>query len=585
MLLKKPQNAPKQDSRLDSCFAALFEQAPWAGLVLDDKAVVVAYNQKAVRLLMSADSAAASADTETGHRAENLPDSGPTLFREWFIAEEQDVVLAWHGRILREKKTQMIETKLRCGAKLVRLIGQQIAGFDDRVQVTVQDLSGAQQNDQALVQMAYYDQLTGLPNRYLLSDRLHWAISDASRHHEQMAILAIDLDHFKRINDMFGHQAGDQLLQEISRRMTACLRDSDTLARIGGDEFTVFMQHVAGSQDVVLVAERLLAAMRMPVDVMGVPQTISASIGICLYPQDGNKAGELLEKSDIALYRAKDSGRNQYAFFNEAMKMAADGQVNFERRLRQAIAKKELTLHYQPIIATASRKVIALEALMRWDSHEDGCLPAASFLPVAETIGIDRQFADWALYRAFCQMKKWLDSGLIDASDPCRLTVNLSSRQLAAPDMADMVGRQLSQSGLPADRLILEIRESDLYDQSPQVRANLNRLHEMSILIYLDDFSQGFRTMNQISQIPVTSVKIDQNMTTAYLNTYKGEMLLSTMIRLAHLLNLEIIAEGVETAEAEETLVRHGCDGLQGHWISQPLPAVQAEMLLLLCKT
>ena len=181
-------------------------------------------------------------------------------------------------------------------------------------------------------------------------------------------------------------------------------------------------------------------------------------------------------------------------------------------------------------------------------------------------------------------MKKWLDSGLIDASDPCRLTVNLSGRQLASPDMVDMVSRLLSKSGLPADRLILEIRESDLHDQAPQVRANLDRLRDMSILIYLDDFSQGFRTMNQIGKIPVTSIKIDQNMTAAFLSTYHGEMLLSTMIRLAHLMKLEIIAEGVETKEAEDTLVQYGCDALQGYWISRPLPAVQTEMLLLLCK-
>ncbi|MDW7656570.1 MAG: EAL domain-containing protein, partial [Bacillota bacterium] len=533
--------------------------------------------QKAMQLLIPAD-------------AVPVPQAGDTskiittLFHDWVISEEKDAILAWQERILREGKAQNIETKLKCDTKLVRLIGMPIVGYDDLVQVMVQDLSGAQQNGQPLIQMAYYDQLTGLPNRYLLSDRLHWAISDASRHKEHMAVLAIDFDHFKRINDMFGHQAGDHLIQEISRRMTTCLRDSDTLARIGGDEFTVFMQHVADSQDAVLVAERLLTAISKPIDIMEVPQTISASIGICLYPQDGSEAQELLEKSDIALYRAKNSGRNQYAFFNEAMKKAADRQVDFERRLRQADTNEELTLHYQPIIATASRKVIALEALIRWNSQKDGCLPAASFLPVAEMIGIDRQLADWALYNALFQMKKWLDSGLIDDSDPCRLTVNLSGKQMTSPDMVDQIDRLLIRSGLPAERLILEIRESTLYNQAPQIRKNLDRMSNSSIRLCLDDFNQGFRTMNQIGQIPVTSIKIDQNMTASFLSTYHGEMLLSTMISLAHLLNLEIIAAGVETKDAEENLTRLGCDALQGYWISRPLPAVQTEMLLGLCK-
>lgn len=579
LFLRKLQKTTDQETCTGTYFAALFQQAPWPQAALDNQGIVVACNDMALKLLQIADTEEKAAGAETASRQDT--DENKVCFYDWFAETERDVVLAWHQRILREKKAQNIDTTIRREAKLVRLVGQPVFEHD-LVQVTVQDLSGTAQNGEALIQMAYYDQLTGLPNRYLLLDRLHWAISDASRHHEHMAIIALDLDFFKKINDAFGHQAGDHLLQMISRRMATCLRDSDTLARVGGDEFIVFMQHVADSQDAVLVAERLLAAIQNPVEIKGVTQTVSASIGICLYPQDGRRAEELLEKSDIALYRAKSNGKNQYAFFNETMKLAADTRIDFERRLRQACANNELTVYYQPIIAAAGRKIIALEALVRWNSREDGCLPAAAFLPVAESIGADRQITEWALQSAFGQMKKWLDSGLIDAADPCRLTVNISNRQLHAPELVDQISRLLADSGLPPERLVLEIRESALNEQATPVRENLARLREMSLQLYLDDFCQGFCSMNQIGQIPVTSVKIDQNLTAALSRTDHGQLLLSSMIRLSHLMNLHIIAEGVETQDAETLLIRYGCDALQGYWISRPLPAVQTELLLML---
>ncbi|NLO35906.1 MAG: EAL domain-containing protein [Clostridiaceae bacterium] len=543
-------------------YADLVRQAPWACLVLDPEGRILAGNERADWLLAGAGSGA--------------------LFAACFIAEDQDEVLAWLGRVFRQPEAQTIDVRLTLGESLqtIRLTGQVLAGQTGQAAVYLDALTDGQTQGRQLLNMAYYDQLTRLPNRYLMSDRLHWAIRDAGRHQEKIAVLAVDLDHFKRINDSYGHQAGDTLLQQISRKMAACLREADTLARLGGDEFAVIMQHLTGSQDAMAVAGRLLESIRQPVDVMGVPQTMSASIGISLFPEDGTQVQELLDKADIALYRAKNGGRDRIAFFNETMKAAVDVKIDFERRLRLALERGELLLYYQPIIAAQDGRILALEALLRWNSTRDGLLPAMAFLPLAREIGIDRQLADWALQAACGQMQRWLESGLIDGLDSCRLTVNLSDSQLTASDLPERVRQVLVRTGLPAERLILEIHEAALDPGQEQVRDNLEKLSGMSVQLYLDDFCQGFCTLGQAGRIPFTSLKIDQKITTVFLDAPHGEQLLDAMIRLAHQVNLTVIAEGVESERTMSQLLAFGCDALQGYLIGPPLPPAQTEMLL-----
>ncbi len=559
----------------DSCFVTMFDQAPVAAVVIDASGYVEACNHLAARFWQTDTT---GKDKDLSHTNISFGLAGvntPVMFANWFEISEHDTVIAWYKRIFREEKTQIIESRLVTDEKLVRLIGQPIKGCSELAQVTILDLSFQLDDTSTLGKAAYYDQLTGLPNRYLLLDRLNWAIRNAHRQKENMAVLALDLDDFKNINDTYGHQAGDRLLQAVGRRMARCLRESDTIARQGGDEFTVLMQNVTDKDSINLIAERLLACVNKPVLIKDVLHKISASIGICLYPQDAKTAEDLLEKSDLALYRAKARGKNQYVFYQDDMKLAADDQALFRQHLRKAFINKELELFYQPIVAAKDRQLLALEALIRWNSKKDGILPASLFLPVAKAIGIDTQFSDWALQTAFVQMKGWLDDGTIKENDPCRLAVNLSSDQLKEVDLAEKIIASLAESGLPPERLILEIHESALYDCDLSVRLNLQKLHKQSVVLHLDDFRDGFYTMDQINQIPFGSLKIEQSLTGSLVSTEEGQLILATIIRLAHLLGLEVVAEGVETKEAAQILTQNGCDALQGYWISRPLPADQ----------
>lgn len=546
----------------DDYYRALFQQAGLAQLVLNRDGHMICLNRKAQKLL------------DVQEEKNELS--------EYIMPDERDTLTAWIQRVFREKGPQVIEIRIERGEApaSIRLNGEKLDDYPHIAQVSLIDLSIEQKNGKNLLKMAYYDHLTGLPNRYLLKDRMRWAIRDALRHEEHMAVLAIDLDTFKQVNDTFGHKSGDELLQVIGRRMAKCLRDSDTLARLGGDEFIVLMQHLEDSQDTVVVAERLLESIRQPVTLMNLKQIITGSIGICLFPQDSTEAHELMEKADIALYRAKRNGKDQYAFFNETMKQAADQQIDFERRLRKALDQEELTLYYQPIISAASRKIIALEALLRWNSPIDGLVPARSFLPVAEGIGIAHQITDWALRRAFKQMRNWIDNGILSPESTIRLTVNLSEAQLREPGFAGQLEALMQEYALSTKQLVLEICESILYQNDPVIEENMKKINHMTFQLYLDDLRQGFNTFNRIHTHPFSMVKINPEMTQAFMETPHGALLLSTLIRLSHLLDLNVIAEGIETEAALERLVQSGCDALQGYGISQPLHPVQAEMLL-----
>lgn len=561
------QNKSSAESN-DQLYEALFWQTPWAGLVLDQTGMVMAGNEKATRLISL------------------LPGklSFKVHFPLWalFLEEEKDELNAYIERIFRKDELLAHDAHLKQNDNIirVRLLGAKLADIKGKALIYIEDISYDQKSGQNLVTMAYYDQLTGLPNRYLLLDRLHFAIRDASRHGEKLAVMIIDLDYFKQINDSFGHQAGDELLQKISQRLASCLRESDTLARLGGDEFVVLLHHVPDSQHAALVAERILSVISKPLDIHSMPQVLGASIGICLFPDDATTVEELMERADIALYRSKKSGRNLYSFYNESMKAEVEKKIDTERRLRAACEKNELVLFYQPIISSDGQNIIALEALLRWKSEKEGVLPAAHFLPLAQTMGMDRQFADWALSSALSQMKDWLDAGLIGENHDCKLTVNLSEQQLLSKELTKEIARMIEKSRLPKDRLILEIRENDLLSDQKQVSENMRMLQDMSIQLYLDDFYHGLSTLSRLNPIPFSSIKIDQKLTKSFMSTEHGELLLASVIRLGHLFNLQIIAEGVENEEVKERLIRHGCDALQGYFICHPLPPAQVEMLL-----
>ena len=554
------KNATENDNR------RFFEQSPVACLLVNREGTIVNFNSRAADLLMI--------DPELRSRPE-LPG---------YISQADQNNLASHiNKVLTEKNQQTLDLRIQLsnGQELpARLVSSPMDDNPDMCLSVLVEMDNQPGKVRILSHLAYYDQLTGLPNRLLFNDRLRWAIRDARRRGERLAVMVVDLDNFKTVNDSLGHEAGDQVLKTVSARMLLCLRESDTLSRIGGDEFTVLMQHVTDTQDAEIAAGRLLEAIRQPNDIMDRSIAVSGSIGICLYPDDGEDADSLVRNADIAMYRSKTSGRNQMAFFNESMSDAVNRKSDLEKRLREAVKASRLNLYYQPIIDSEKRRIIGLEALLRWDSGNEGILPAGQFLRMAERLGLCHEFSDWALQAACHQLEKWIESGLINLENGFRLSVNLCAEQLTDTGLPARIASVLAESGLPAKALALDLAEEVVRRGDPQSFSNMKILHDMGVALHLDDFSQGFASLQKASGIPFSCLKIDQAMSELLMDNPIGEALLDALVGLAHTLGLLVIVEGVESEKAGTWFRDHGCDSLQGYCFCRPLPAVQMEMLL-----
>lgn len=552
----------------DKCYQNLFYQAPVASLLVGRDGRILEVNRRAVEML--------ALDPEK-HQCTNLKQ----LFSTTLQKEISDHLAA----VFLERCQKNLEVSLQLPDEQVvaaRMIIVPIEGENEFCQVTLLDLNEQLRDDMALSQLAYYDQLTGLPNRLLFSDRLHWAIRDARRQNERLAVMVIDMDNFKQINDSMGHEAGDTLLQTMAGRMNACLREADTLSRMSGDEFTVLILHTNDNQDVEIAATRLLESISQPFEIKGRQQSISASIGICIYPDDGDSGEQLIHNADIAMYRSKNSGRNQISFFSKSMKAAVSRQTEMEQRLRQAMAAQELEVYYQPVFDAATNRIIGLEALIRWRTRSFGLMTAGQFLPLARQLGLADDFEEWALKQACAQMKDWMSRGIIRDFTQCRMAVNLSAEKLATKALPAYIRSILQTAGLPPSSFAVDIAETILRQGNPIVLENLSQLRQQGILLHLDDFSQGFGSLHSINKAPFEYLKVDQNCTSIFLENQEGETLLDALFKLSHTLGLRVIAEGVETEQAYAWLKEHDCDGMQGYYFCRPLPVVKMEMLLAL---
>jgi len=564
-----PEKSAVPNSMTDAanrCYHLLFEQSPVASLLASREGLILEFNQRAAELLA----------LDVNHQPQ------PDLF-SFFSPEDRSLLHSQLQMTFSEHLQRSASLRLLLAAGMessVRLISAPVASQPDICQVTLLDLGEQPRNLKLLSQLAYYDQLTGLPNRLLFSDRLRWAIRDARRQKERLAVMLIDLDDFKHVNDTLGHEAGDRLLQIITGRMTSSLRESDTLSRRGGDEFTALIQHVNDRQDAASAANRLLEAIGKPSELQGREIISTASIGICLYPDDGDTADSLIQNADIAMYQSKAGGRNRLSFFNESMRIEATQHSVMEIRLRQALQAEELEVHYQPLIDVSSLRIIGLEALMRWRSGPDGLMTAGQFLPLAETLGLLGLFSDWAMLQACRQMKDWLDRGVLSSSSPVRLAVNLYRGQLNQDNLAARIQEILAESGLPPAALAIEATEDMLQQNDPKQLVNLQHIRKLGIALHLDDFSQGFGSLQKMNIIPFEYLKISQNHTAVFLENRRGEALLDALLNLAHTLGLKVVAEGVENRDEYVWLKEHACDGIQGYYFSRPLPAVEMEMLL-----
>ncbi len=566
MTASPEKRAPGSVTDQEKNYRNLFEQSPVASVLVNRDGLIVEFNRRAADLLLIDPELRSSPD---------LPG---------YVSQDYQTILACHlNAVFEEGLQQTVDIKIQIcdGQEIpIRLITRPVEDDAALCQVTLLDTSAQSQNNKVLSHLAYYDQLTGLPNRLLFNDRLRWAIRDARRRNEKLAVMVIDLDNFKSINDSLGHDAGDLLLKEVTTKMLSCLRESDSLARMGGDEFTILMQHATDIQAASIAANRLLDAIRQPVTIMERPVAVSGSIGICLYPDDGDNAEMLLHNADLAMYRSKTAGRNCMAFFNENMRAALTHQFHLEHQLRDALRSRKLAVHYQPMIDSATFQIIGLEALLRWDSESDGILSAGEFLKTAENLGLCGKFSEWALDEACQQMKKWTDHGYFKKRVNFRMAVNLCSEQLTDPELSDKVFGILNRAGLSPTALAMELSEEAIRNTDPAIAENLKRLSKKGIALHLDDFSEGIGSLQILSQLPFDCLKIDRIITLLLMENPKGSALLDTLIKLSHILGLRVIAEGVENQQLYNWLKAHACDGMQGYYFCRPLPAVQLEMLL-----
>ena len=434
---------------------------------------------------------------------------------------------------------------------------------------TVQDITERKQAEERIQMLAHFDQLTGLPNRTLFNDRINHAFSMAQRSKVPFSVLYIDLDHFKNINDTLGHSVGDELLINVANRLKSALRGEDTVSRMGGDEFIIMLPRVGAAH----VAEKLLKTIAQPYQIGQYELNITSSIGIAIYPDDGKDFESLFKCADIAMYRAKEDGRNNYQFFTQEMQLQSTRILLLENALRHALEYNQFQLHYQPQISLYDDRIIGAEALLRWQHPEFGVVSPSEFIPIAEASGQILQIGEWVLRSAVQQLKKWIDSGLA----PMVIAVNLSVVQFRHAQLTEMVMQILEETGLPPQYLDLELTEGIAMDDPPRAIKVMDDLHEHGIRMSIDDFGTGYSSLTYLKRFQIDKLKIDQSFVRDIANDPEDRAIVTAIISMANNLGMQTIAEGVETSEQLAFLRLQGCNAVQGYYYSKPLPADQLE--------
>jgi diguanylate cyclase (GGDEF)-like protein/PAS domain S-box-containing protein len=431
------------------------------------------------------------------------------------------------------------------------------------------DITERKKAEETIRRLAYHDALTGLPNRALFEDRLKVALAQAHRNRQMLAVMFLDLDRFKLVNDTLGHGHGDLLLKSVARDLTELVREGDTVARVGGDEFTILLADIGSAEAATAVAGRILDRLKRPRVVEGHELRVTTSIGISLYPADGTDAETLLRNADTAMYRAKDQGRDNYQCFTPAMNAGAVQRLTLERELREALERGEYVVHYQPVADLASGEVTGCEALLRWQHPRSGLLLPGEFIDVAEEIGLIVPLGEWVLRTACGQVKAWQEAGFA----PVRVSVNLSARQLQDGSLVETVRQALEDTGLDPALLELEITESAVMTNVEASVAMLEELKAMGVGIAVDDFGTGYSSLSYLKQFPIGTVKIDRSFVRDITTDPNDAAIVTTIIAMAKSLKVRVIAEGVETPQQLEFLRERGCDGYQGFILSKAVPA------------
>ncbi|MFC5769922.1 EAL domain-containing protein [Thauera sinica] len=508
----------------------------------------------------------------TGYTAEEVIGRNPSLLSSGrqskaFYARMWESIKAdgcWQGEVWNRRKNGEVFPEF--------LTINAITDHDGRLTnyaALFSDISEVKQNEQRIRDLAYFDPLTGLPNRRLLDDRLQVELAHASRQHGRVAVMFVDLDRFKRINDSLGHEVGDQLLVEVARRLCGCLREDDTVARMGGDEFVIVMSDADGPEGAAHAAGRMAAALRRPIVVDGRELVVTCSIGISFYPDDGEDSGTLIKNADVAMYRAKAEGRNAFQLYQPAMNARSLEHLALEAALHRALPAGELLLHYQPIVSVAGCHTVAAEALLRWRHPDLGLVSPADFIPIAEDTGLIVPIGEWVLRTACEQHRAWSAAG----RPPVRMMVNISARQFRDHDFIDMVRRVLRETGMVPGLLTLELTESILMDDTCQGIALLEELRMLGLRVALDDFGTGYSSLGYLKRFPIDELKIDRLFVRDIDRNPRDAALAAAIISIGHSLGLRVIGEGVETAAQFDMLAARGCDLMQGFHFSPPVAA------------
>lgn len=422
---------------------------------------------------------------------------------------------------------------------------------------------------QRIEYLAYHDSLTGLPNRACFHQLLNQSIHYSRRYHTTFALLFLDLDRFKAINDSLGHDAGDELLQEISRRLSGACRASDTVARLGGDEFVLLLPQIKDTRQVEVVAEKLLLEVARPFTLVGQEFRVTVSIGIALHPQDGEDEQTLMKQADIAMYHAKEEGKNNYKFYSEQLNTDSLERLALESSLRRALEKNEFRLYYQSKHDLPTGRISGVEALLRWDHPELGLILPKQFIPLAEENGLIVPIGRWVLYTACEQNMQWQRAGF----PKLNIAVNLSARQFLDEALLDDITDALSMSDMAPELLELEITESMMLHDLDRTTRVLKALRSMGVRIAIDDFGTGYSSLSQLKELPVDTIKIDGSFINSLISNAEGRLLTETIIELGRNLSLTVVAEGVESAEQADFLKSKRCDQLQGFFFDKPVPA------------
>lgn len=497
-------------------------------------------------------------------------------------------IAAWQGRssdrfikdLAKQRTTIAREDRYRHrdGALLdVEFKASLIGGSDaDALCITFRDVSKGNRAQDRIRRLAHFDHVTNLPNKVLMRDRLEQSLARAQRERSMVAVIFVDLDRFKFINESLGHQAGDQLLHAVGRRLRRTLRDVDIVARPGGDEFILVVSDFRQQEDCIRVADKLIKAFTSSFTINARAVAVTCSVGISLYPAHARDAATLLKYADMAMYVAKEAGGNNYQLFDAGMGVRGLRRIAIESGLRRALAEGEFRLVYQPQTHLASGSITGVEALVRWQHPQLGLLGPAEFIPVAEESGLIVGLGEWVLREACGQLRQWQSLGL----PTLRVAVNLSPRQFLDRDLSATIARVLEETGVAGSHLVIEITEGLLMKGMSDVVPTLYRLKTMGVSIDIDDFGTGYSSLAYLQRIPIDTVKIDRSFICGVCTQSGDAAIAKAVIALAHSLGRAVIAEGVENAQQLDFLRAHGCDAVQGYYISQPLPAEELTRML-----